>query len=341
MPVGNYGSLDPAARAHCSRLFENQGWEVPPELEGGTSKPRETLTLAKACEMFFKYPGVREHKSLWRYETAIVNLLSYFGKDVPIKALWVPELRQYQVERGQGVSPGTINWEMATLSKLFGVLIELQLLDSNPCRLIKRLSDKAGERSVYLSVKTVETIAGKCPAWYQPILWTGFYTGMRRGEILGLTRKRLHLSRRIVYLGPDNVKEGKWKRVPIHRDLVPILRTVLDGPPLISGRVFPLRDEKGVRDLGLETFKNCWPRACEALELEVPWPKFHDLRHTWRANARRSGVDPTVAESILGHWSRARSVSERYGRVSDQELLQAVDSMTFNHGETEIVAAGH
>ena len=130
---GNYGSLDPAARAACLRLFENQRWEIPPALDGGTVRPRETLTLAKACEMFLKYPSVREHKSRWRYETAIVNLLSYFGKEDPIKALWVPQLRQYQAERGREVSPGTVNWEMATLSKLFGVLIELQLVDSNPC----------------------------------------------------------------------------------------------------------------------------------------------------------------------------------------------------------------
>jgi hypothetical protein len=27
---------------------------------------------------------------------------------------------------------------------------------------------------------------------------------------------------------------------------------------------------------------------------------------------------------------------ERYGRISEAELLRAVDSMTFDHGETEI-----
>jgi integrase len=339
---GNYGSLDPAARVHCSRLFENQGWEMPPELEVGTrSKPQETLTLAKAAQLFLKYPGVRDQKNPWRYEAAIVNLLTYFGKDVAIKSLWVPHLRQYQVERtNEGSAAATVNRELGTLSRVFGVLIEMQLVENNPVRLIKRLSEKAGQRQAYLSLDSIEAIAARCPEWYQPILWTGSYTGMRRGEILELTRKRLNLSRRMIYLGPDDVKEGKWKRVPIHRDLVPILRTVLNGPPLISGRVFPLRDEKGVRDLGLETFKNCWPRACEALELEIPWPRFHDLRHTWRANARRSGMDASIAESILGHWNRGRPVNQRYGRISDEELIAAVDAMTFNHGETEILAAG-
>ena len=94
--------------------------------------------------------------------------------------------------------------------------------------------------------------------------------------------------------------------------------------------------------LGLKHL-NCWPRACEALEekelLKKPLPRFHDLRHTWKTNARRSGMDPEIREAILGHAERGKSVVERYGRISDQELVQAIDLMTFDHGETEILLA--
>ena len=50
-------------------------------------------------------------------------------------------------------------------------------------------------------------------------------------------------------------------------------------------------------------------------------------------------MDPMIAETILGHWNRERSVNERYGRLSDAELLRAVDSMTFDNGETEILVS--
>lgn len=68
-----------------------------------------------------------------------------------------------------------------------------------------------------------------------------------------------------------------------------------------------------------------------------PPPRFHDLRHTWRTNARRSGVDPQIAETIMEHVFRLRSVNDRYGRISDQELLKAIDMMNFDNGETEIL----
>jgi len=39
----------------------------------------------------------------------------------------------------------------------------------------------------------------------------------------------------------------------------------------------------------------------------------------------------------IGHWFKEKSVSERYGRISNEELLQAVDAITFGHGETEML----
>ncbi|HTY25390.1 MAG TPA: tyrosine-type recombinase/integrase, partial [Desulfomonilaceae bacterium] len=117
-----------------------------------------------------------------------------------------------------------------------------------------------------------------------------------------------------------------------------LLEDAMRVSSLGNEKVFLLRADTGVRELMEETAKNPWPRACEALELEKPRPRFHDLRHTWRANARRSGMDPAIAESILGHWFRGKSVNERYGHISDQELVGAVDKMTFDHGETEIMA---
>ena len=62
----------------------------------------------------------------------------------------------------------------------------------------------------------------------------------------------------------------------------------------------------------METIKNCMPRACESLGLDNPRPKFHDLSHTWITNARRSGADAQIAESIMGHWFKGKSVNDRY-----------------------------
>ncbi len=338
---GDYGALDPVARETCIRMFTNQGWELPPELQDRQT-PREELTLWKAAELFLRYPEIRKARSRYRYELCLVHLVEHFGKDQAVKAIWAPEIKQYMIERlNSGVSPSTVNWEKATLSKMFQVLVELRQVDTNPVRLVKNLSQKSEERQAYVSLRDVTRIVERCPEWFRPFAWTAYYTGMRRGEILGLTRKQVDLSKRMLFLRPQDTKEGHWKRVPVHRELVPILGQALKVAALGSDSVFIVKDGRAVRPVNLESVKNPWPRACQALDLEKPWPRFHDLRHTWRTNARRSGVDPQIAESILGHYFKGKTVNERYGRISNRELIEAVDKMTFDHGETEIIVAGH
>ncbi len=46
-------------------------------------------------------------------------------------------------------------------------------------------------------------------------------------------------------------------------------------------------------------------------------------------------MHPAVANAIVGH-SFVRPVEDRYIRVSDEDLLRAVDSMTLEHGCTEL-----
>ena len=50
-------------------------------------------------------------------------------------------------------------------------------------------------------------------------------------------------------------------------------------------------------------------------------------------------MDYQIAETIMGHTLKGKNVSDRYGRISDEELISAIDQMTFDHGETEIFVA--
>ncbi len=99
-----------------------------------------------------------------------------------------------------------------------------------------------------------------------------------------------------------------------------------------SDRIFVSRSKPQTR----HSIRKPWNKAIQKVGLD-PAPTFHDLRHTWKTNARRSGMDPEIRESIMGHWHRGKTVTERYGRIGDEELILAVDSMTFDNGETEIL----
>jgi integrase len=141
----------------------------------------------------------------------------------------------------------------------------------------------------------------------------------------------------MILLEPGDVKERDWKRVPIHRDLAAILEKVMRVAPMGNQSVFH-RDGEPINHK--DQVRWCWDRKVIKANLD-PFPHFHDLRHTWKTNARRSGVHPEIEKAIMGHADRGRTVHEGYGRISDRELLKAIDLMTFDHGPTEILVSGY
>jgi integrase len=331
----DYRALDPVSREVCIQMFRNRGLEIPADLDGG-GPPSEELTLWKAVQIFVNYPGIKESRTRERYIQCLAHFVRKWGKTKPIKEIWVPQIRLFQAERqAERARPATVNREKGTLSKLFKVLMELRLVEANPCKLVEKLSEKSGERQAYLSHEDFEKILLHLPVWFRPIAEAAYYTGMRRGEIVGLKRKQVDLKKRMIYLGPTEVKEGAWKRVPIHMSLVPVFEDVMKVQAIGTDHVFL---KKGRPVLRKSQLRWCWDRKVLKAGLDEV-PRFHDLRHTWKTNARRSGMDPEIREAIMGHWFKTRAVSERYGRISEEELIKAIDSMTFEHGETEIWVA--
>jgi integrase len=332
--TGDYESLDPTTREVCVRMFQNQSWAIPDQLEITIPTSGE-LTLWKGIQQCLTYPGMKDSSNRERHEQAFLHVVRLMGQDSTIKSIWVPDIEAYQMRRmDEGAAPSTVNKEKAALSKMFNVLLKLRLIEVNPAKLVKNLNEKSGEREVYLSHKDFHRIAQQSPLWLRSIVQTLYYTGMRRGETLGLTRDQVNLKERMILLRPEDVKERRWKRVPIHKDLVPILEEVLKVRSIGSDKIFLINGRAPNED----SLRKPWTSAAKELEFD-PAPRLHDLRHTWKTNAMRSGMDPEIRESIMGHWFRGKTVAERYGRISDADLVREIDKVSFKNGETEILVS--
>lgn len=109
------------------------------------------------------------------------------------------------------------------------------------------------------------------------------------------------------------------------------------------GKIRDLSDDSVFKVNGhkidVQSCKTPGDRALDKLQFPKPRPRFHDLRHTWLTNARVSKIDHEIRQAILGHSDRMLPVSERYGRISDDKLVGAIDMLVTNNGETEILTA--
>ncbi len=337
----DYTSLSHDARVVLVKMFLNRKWEIPEDLvlpEHGillepVKEPDDVLTLWKAQNLFREYPDIQNSKSRERYRMCLTHVIRYFEKDTPLQSIGIPEIKEYRIARlGQGASPSTVNWEVGTLSRVFGVMQELGHVSINPCRSVKSLSQKEGEREAYIGHADFQTMLTRVSDWFKPIVKTAYYTGMRRGEIVELKRNQVNLERRMMVIAPAGTKEKNWKRIPISRDLHNVLGEILSVPILRCDYVFTIDGHK----TNPESFKRQWKNAVKGI---VPAPKFHDLRATFKVNMRNSGVDSEITETVMGHSTRVKNVKERYGRVLDSELTQAIDKLQFDFGPTVILTA--
>ncbi len=362
--TGDYSGLDSDEREACIRLFHNRGLSIPGGLRLNDPPSDEYVLWDKkrgAIQLFFSYPSIKKktEQTLERYSYCFQHLRRLLGNECVMGSLWAPQIRQYCSDRrDEGASDSTIGWELSTLSKLFGVLIEnvrITGIKDNPVRLLDGESRKGKPRNAYLSKEFVESaitvklerktnkrgpvIHKVCPDWLRPIILTGWMTGMRRGEILNLRRSQVRLDKRMIYFGnQDQTKEGQPKRIPIHQELVGILEDCLRVASLSTDHLFLLRG----RCVSEEAVKSAWRRIMKALNPD-PRPTFHDLRHTFKANCARSGIPERISERILGHADSdgnldgTPKVGHRYGEISDKELLDAIDKLTFDHGDSMIM----
>jgi len=170
----DYSRLSHEARLILIKMFLNRKWEipgglVPPEYENQIEpikQPSDILTLWKAQAVFRDYPDILTAKSRERYRMCLTHIIGYFRKEKPLQTIGIPEIKAYRQDRlKQGASPSTINWETATLSRVFGVMLELGHVSINPCRNVKSLSQKEGERDAYISATpTTKSCSQGCQA---------------------------------------------------------------------------------------------------------------------------------------------------------------------------------
>ena len=61
-------------------------------------------------------------------------------------------------------------------------------------------------------------------------------------------------------------------------------------------------------------------------------PTIHELRYCRKTNAMRGGVHPLIADAIVGHADRKKTIQSLYLSISDADPITAIDRMKFDKG---------
>jgi integrase len=216
---------------------------------------------------------------------------------------------------------GTINRELALLRRAFNIGKSatpplVSFVPSIPTLKENNVRKGFFEDAAFISIRR------ELPEDVRPVATFAYYTGCRRGEILGLRWSQIDFAERAVRLEPGETKNRDARTF----FMVPELYEVLSIQKEIRDCYFPdcpwvfTRAGQRIRD-----FNSAWKSACIKAGLVgsdgKPEKLFHDFRRTGVRNLIRAGVPERVAMMISGH--RTRAVFDRYNIVSESDLREA------------------
>ena len=203
--------------------------------------------------------------------------------------------------------------------------------------------------------RRISTPAETLPRWWagieaevtvaatRDIFWFGMYTGMRRGEIMGLRWDRVDRERRIFRV--EETKTGEPLELPITRQLAALLeRRRLDASASNGGVpqwVFPSSGSSG----HAVELQHLYRRISRAAGTKF-W--FHGLRNVFITVAERELMLPRSLTKRLVNHARGSDVTESYAadwsleqlREPAQRIADRIDELA-RGGATDRVESGH
>lgn len=222
-------------------------------------------------------------------------------------------LEELRIARALVVSESTVNREFALIRSVLNRAAKVwspRWIEHAPAVPMAQL-EQADPR--WLTRPQVLELVKLLPAHTADMVRVAVGTGLRRGNITGLTWDRVDLKARTVYVPPSEAKGKRGFVVPLNDEVVAVLKRWRGKH---ETNVFVFR-----RKPVYQVATRAWREAVKALGMEGL--RFHDLRHTWASWQAQAGT-PAYALRELGGWATDAMV-RRYAHLGAVDLAGFAD----------------
>jgi integrase len=295
-------------------------------IAAGRVAPRADRTLAELAGEYVAYKTDRGKRTVLDDARVLATrLLPALGSDLPARQLTAAAIAQYERRRMAEVSAYTVALELAVLRHMLRLARRWGYLDEVP---EIEMPKKPEGRQRYLDEAEIARLLDACrPASTEhpkgsrnphlaTIVTIAINTGMRKGEILGLTWERTDLASARLTL--YDTKNSRPRGVPVNRAVYEALIALEPDGARRSGLLFR---RSGDRAWG--KIRTAFEKAVEGAELKDF--RFHDLRHTVASHMVMRGATLKEVQEILGH--RTFAMTLPYAHLSPAHLRGAVDRL--------------
>lgn len=224
-------------------------------------------------------------------------------------------------------APSTVEFRYLVLAMVLRSAVSERVIPVSPCVKIKLPRGEAKAALVPITTKTVEALTLAMPEHLRALVTVGAGTGMRRGELLGLTLDRvseefgtIRIDRQLDRLAKGDAAVFVAPKTKASVRTIPVADVVLKA---IQAHV----DEFGVHESGL-IFTSAIGTPLRTSTLWMAWNKAtatvgtdatpHDLRHYFASIQIAGGTSIKALQALLGHKS-AMETWDTYGHLMGDE----------------------
>jgi integrase len=233
------------------------------------------------------------------------------------------ELATGLTTKGTKRSVATVNRYLATLSTVMTYAVrECGWIIENPCLRVSKFKESKGRDRVASRVEC-DSLLEECKQSRNehllPVVLLAITTGMRRGEILGLTWDCIDLERKVINL--KETKNGRPRTVSIVGQAIDLLKDHYSKRTLSTPFVFPAK-----KRFGKISIRKAWDEAVKRAGVENL--RFHDLRHTFATYAAEAGASNLELATAMGH--QTLQMLQRYTHMNAAITRRLSDAVNQN-----------
>ena len=236
------------------------------------------------------------------------KIVKYFG-NYSLKEVTPLRVQTFYYEKAQLTSYSNANRYFGIISKFFNCLIDWdQYSGPNPCRKVKKQPEEPFQPHP-INEQEIQQLLPFISDEVRPCVAIGFYTGLRRQELLGLRWENIDFTRKTIYI--PKTKTEQPRTLGLTTDIERILQGLNPQP---RGLVFRVTEQQLKYQLNKASAKSGLGHI-----------RPHDMRHSFSVNFLNRGGTLEHLQRLLGH--SKITTTQRYLRFKTGEIASKMTVM--------------
>lgn len=292
-----YRKITNLSRANTEKAGYNRLRELEKLTMGlGEERPQKPALFEMfANDYIEKHAKVNNRPASVKRDRNSLKHLTPFFKNKYLHNI-TPELVEgYKANRKGHVSTTTVNREVTLLKSIMAKALEWKRISINPIggKAVKKFREENNVMRI-LTPDEARNLLAYAYGWLKAFIIIALCTGMRRNEILSLTREDIDFAANEIRVRAEISKSKRMRLIPMNEEVKRVLRSIIKGNRFIFFNEATGRHLQDVKT----AFRTAKKKAGIKGNLRV-----HDLRHTAASWMIEDGIDLVTVKEILGHAS--------------------------------------